>query len=75
MKTKIVLINVEHDNARKVCEDIESMVVTHNELLDYFNDNGIVRYQVFELTEFMDGVNNQELDNLTECFMSYVNLI
>jgi hypothetical protein len=75
MKTKIVLIHVDHDNARKVCEDIESMVFTHNELLDYFNDNEIVRYQVFDISDFMDGVNDQELDVLTECFMSYVNVI
>lgn len=75
MKTKIVLIHVDHDNARKVCENIGGMVVTHNELLDYFNNNEIVRYQVFDISDFMDGVNDQELDVLTECFMSYVNVI
>ena len=78
METCVVLISVDFDNARKVCEAIENQKFDSREsaretikeqLGDY---KGFV--SIFRLTDFMDEVNNQELDNLTEYFISYIQI-
>ena len=79
METCIVLISVEHNNARKVCEFIqnetfdrnESARKTINEQLGEGVDNWI---PIYALNDFMDEVNDQILDNLTEYFISYVKI-
>jgi hypothetical protein len=77
MNTQIVLISVDHINARKVCEEIQNMVfVKHTNLLQVLenklgtNDG----FLTFNLNEFMDEVNDQNLDILTEFFMTYVKI-
>lgn len=77
MKTYIVLISVDESNSRKVCEQIENNVyenltALHKELAEKLEDDR--NYLVFSMSDFMDEVNDQILDNLTEYFMSYVNL-
>ena len=79
METCIVLISVDYYNARKVCEAIEnqkfdsreSIIETINKELDD-DVEGVV--SIFRLSDFMDEVNNQELDNLTEYFISYIHI-
>lgn len=78
METCIVLISVDFVNARKVCEAIqnqkfdsrESVRETIKEQLG--EDEGHV--SIFRLTDFMDEVNDQCLDNLTEYFISYIQI-
>lgn len=79
MKTQIILVSVDHNNARKICEQIENTTYptltalkdTLKEKLDDVNE-GVM---VFTISEFMDEVNDQLLDNLSEYFISYVNII
>ena len=68
MNTQIVLISVDHNNARKVCEQIENFVYptlgawkeTLKEKLEDINE-GVM---VLTISQFMDEVNDQLLDNL-----------
>ena len=78
METCIVIISVINSNARKVCEAIENQKFDSREsaretikeqLGDYVG--GV---SIFRLTDFMDEVNNQELDNLQFSFISYVQI-
>jgi hypothetical protein len=78
METCIVLISVINSNARKVCEAIENQKFDSREnaretikeqLGDYEGGVSILR-----LTDFMDGFNNQELDNLQFSFISYIQI-
>ena len=79
METYIVLISVECTNPRKVCEFIqnetfdskESARKVINEQLGEDVDNWI---PIYCLNDFMDEVNDQILDNLTEYFISYVKI-
>jgi hypothetical protein len=79
METYIVLISVGHNNARRVCEFIqnetfdnkESARKTINEELGVDVDNWV---PILSLNDFMDEVNDQYLDNLTEYFISYVKI-
>ncbi len=74
MNTQIVLISVDHNNARKVCEQIENFVYptlsalkeTLKEKLEDINE-GVM---VLTISQFMDEVNDQLLDNLSEYFIS-----
>lgn len=75
MKTKIVLISVEHDDARKVCEDIEGKTFKTSGLLDYLDTLGATKRIVLDMSQFMDDVNDQELDVLDGYFISYINVI
>ena len=76
--TQIVLISVDHNNARKVCEQIENTTYltltalkdTLKEKLDDVNEGAMV----LTISQFMDEVNDQLLDNLTEYFISYVKI-
>ena len=78
METCVVLISVINSNARKVCEAIENQKFDSREsaretikeqLGDYEGGVSILR-----LTDFMDEVNNQELDNLQFSFISYIQI-
>lgn len=78
MKIIIVLISVEYDNARQVCNLIENTTFkgfdelkeTLNRELDTKPSDSINLF--FEISDFMEAVNDQELDVLTEYFISYV---
>jgi hypothetical protein len=77
MNTQIVLISVDHYNARKVCEQIENttyptLTALKDTLKEKLDDvNGAM---VLTISQFMDEVNDQLLDNLTEYFISYVKI-
>ena len=75
--TQIVLISVDHDNARKVCERLENMVyptfdALRSKLVDELRGNE--GFLIFTISQFMDEVNDQILDNLTEYFITYVKI-
>tara|TARA_R110000868_G_scaffold328647_1_gene589474 strand:- start:525 stop:779 length:255 start_codon:yes stop_codon:yes gene_type:complete len=78
MEACIVVISVMNSNARKVCEAIEnqkfdsreSAIETIKAQLDDC-EGGV---SIFRLTDFMDEVNNQELDNLQFSFISYIHI-
>ena len=86
-KTFIVLIPVDYVMSRKVCEEIENEEFKSvDTLLEAVNtklkqggmegedeqvSNEIL---VYELTNFMDEVNNQNLDELSNYFISYVHI-
>ena len=77
MSTQIVLISVDHDNARKTCEYIENMVYpTYYDLQKTLEDKlgSNEGFLIFTISQFMDEVNDQILDNLSEYFMSYVKI-
>ena len=77
MNTQIVLVSVDHNNARKVCEQIENFVYpTLTTLKDTLTEklgsnNG---FMVLTISQFMDEVNDQLLDNLSNYFISYVKI-
>ena len=85
MKTIIVLIPVAFDNARKVCEHIQTNTYTaenplgcctmlRTELNKALDITGEVDENplMFDLSDFMDECNNQEI-NMENYFMTYVN--
>jgi|LakMenEpi03Aug12_release.lakeMendotaPanAssembly.Ray.scaffolds.fasta_scaffold1962712_2 hypothetical protein len=77
MNTQIVLISVDHNNARKVCEEIQNMVFVKHTILLQVLENKLGTndgFLTFSLNEFMDEVNDQNLDILTEFFMTYVKI-
>ena len=74
MKTSIVLISVDFTNSRKVCEKIEGQSFDRRKLDDLMVSEMITNYSVIPLSDFMDSVNNQELDDLTNYFMSYIKI-
>lgn len=74
MKTSIVLISVDFTNSRKVCEKIEGQSFDRRKLDDLMVSEMITNYSVIPLSDFMDSVNNQDLDDLTNYFMSYIKI-
>jgi hypothetical protein len=81
METCIVLISVDYSNARKVCNIIENQKFDNRQELnktikeqlvdcDGDGDGGV---SIFRLTDFMEEVNDQYLDVLTEHFISCKN--
>lgn len=76
-KTFVVIVPVEYHNSRKVCELIENMKFDSTSEIGKFLakqgiDGGSGDIMIYDLSDFMDGVNNQELDILTDSFISYV---
>jgi hypothetical protein len=70
----IVLIKVDNNLARKTCEHIEN--VPYGNLQELFTDIEktieVGNYQCFPISDFMDLVNDQMLDDLGAYFISYV---
>ena len=75
MATHIVLIragNIEF--SRKFCEHIEN--TTYDDLNSFLNSVGCSSdISVYSLSEFMDLVNDQELDNLEGYFLTYITIL
>ena len=76
MTTSIVLIPVDHISARKTCELIQNQIYNSvNDLMvtilhELDGENyGVL---IYDLSDFMDEVNDQNLDVLTSYFISYV---
>jgi hypothetical protein len=80
METCVVIISTAYDNARKVCNLIENQKFDSREnvrkMIDKeLNEENVIAYVgIFRLTDFMEEVNDQNLDNLTEYFISYVQI-
>jgi hypothetical protein len=77
MSMQIVLISVDHTNPRKVCEKLENMVyptfdALHSKLVEELGSNE--DFLIFTISQFMDEVNDQILDNLENYFMTYVKI-
>lgn len=68
----VVLISVKEIGARKICERIEGSEIDDFDNHPDFRDIDPNHYMVFDFSDFMDMVNNQELDNLSEYFISFV---
>jgi hypothetical protein len=74
MKPVIIIANVEAIDRRKL-ENLEGCIFTKvseiNETL--FNLTGdLQQVLVLDISDYMDAVNNQELDNLSDSWMTYV---
>jgi hypothetical protein len=79
METHIVLLPVEYNNSRKVCEAIQNqkyktisealVVITSKLEIESLSD-----ILIYDMNTFMDAVNDQDLDVLTEYFMSYITI-
>jgi hypothetical protein len=79
METCIVLISVDYVNARKTCEQIQnekfdSRDIARKRIKELLNEDEVGHISIFRLTDFMDEVNDQNLDNLTEYFISYIQI-
>lgn len=78
----IVIINTEFTNSRKTCENIENQSFeSREELLEYIRKNTDCTEEelkqeihILEMSDFMDAVNDQVLDNLENSFISYVDI-
>ena len=75
MKAYIVLISVDFDNARKVCEyfqdeRFDDLLIARKTIEDRVGGH----VSIYSLNDFMDEVNDQFLDNLSEYFISYINI-
>lgn len=72
MKTYVVVIPVAEINARKICEQIENTIVEAGQhLADAIPQLDTIEHDIYELTDFMDAINNEELF-LDSAFISYV---
>ena len=76
----VVIVSVDYNNARKVCELIEAQTFgSFNDLRNVLNSelgvekNDENQPQFFSLTDFMDECNDQYLD-LESVFISYVKI-
>jgi transposase len=71
---KMVLIPVDYSNSRKVCNEIQTgKFANHNELNEKLKEYDIHEgVLIYSLNAFMEEVNDQILDVLTEYFISYV---
>lgn len=69
----VVLISVNEINAREICEMIEGEFIedfdNHYEFCQIDPNN----YMTYAISDFMDLVNDQELDVLTGYFITFVN--
>ena len=80
MTTKIVLIPVDYYNSRKVCEiidgqtfDTESTLTKKlKDSLDVPEDEKVESPLIYGISEFVDAVNDQQLDVLSEYFIAHV---
>jgi hypothetical protein len=73
METIVVLISVEETNSRKICENMENEKFdTIADVWKHIRDKTGTSVLVYSMTDFMDAVNDQDMDILTEYFMSYV---
>ena len=81
-KVRIVLIPVDYHNSRKLCELIENQSYSSSkEVMKEINshmgedaDEFGKEVLIYTLDSFMDEVNDQILDVLTEYFMSYIKI-
>jgi O-phosphoseryl-tRNA(Cys) synthetase len=79
-KTRVVLIPVDYLNSREVCESLENKGFDNETKLMKFINKELKRGDidgsvlVYTLSGFMDEVNDQNLEVLTEYFISYVTL-
>ena len=77
-KTVMVLIPVSYYNSRKVCEAIENTkwdsTIGLRKHISIECENTGDDISFYDISDFMDAVNNQELDVLTEYFISYVQM-
>lgn len=74
MKPVIIIANVEAIDRRKL-ENLEGCIFTKvseiNETL--FNLTGdLQQVLILDISDYMDAVNNQELDNLSDSWVTYV---
>jgi hypothetical protein len=76
MKPVIIIASVGTIDRRKL-EHLEGCTFTKlSEIQEtLFNLNGdIDKFLLLEISDYMDAVNNQELDNLSDSWMTYVYL-
>lgn len=69
----VVLISVNEINARKICERVEGEFIEDFDNHYEFRQINPEHYAVYSISDFIDLVNNQELDVLTEYFITFVN--
>jgi hypothetical protein len=80
METCIVLISTHYNNARKVCNLIENQKFDSREIAretinkELDEDDAFDDVSIFRLSDFMEEVNDQYFDNLTEYFISYIHI-
>ena len=80
METCIVLISSAYNNARKVCNLIENQKFDSREIVretinkELDEDDAFDDVSIFRLSDFMEEVNDQYFDNLTEYFISYIHI-
>ena len=80
METCIVLISSAYNNARKVCNLIENQKFDSREIVretinKELNEDNVIDYiSIFRLSDFMEEVNDQVLDNLENYFISYIHI-
>jgi hypothetical protein len=83
-KTQVVLIPVSYTDSRKVCESIENQtfenVVELNKQIEKelgsidADEQENTEVLIYPITDYMDEVNNQQLDVLTDYFITYVEI-
>lgn len=74
MATHIVLVPAGGDLGRKFCEQIEDLTFKSEiEFLDEYQDEKL-SLQLYPLTDFMDAVNDQEIDDLSRHFITYITI-
>ena len=83
-KYYMILIDVDlHSDARKVCEDLQSLnFVSNDEAIKVIGaelgvepDCGYIKgVSIFDMDTFMDGVNDQDIDDLTGIMIGYITI-
>ena len=83
-KTNVVLIPVGYSNSRKVCESIENQsfktVIDLNKKIEKelgaseFDDQENSAILFYGISDFVSEVNDQNLDVLSDYFISYVTI-
>ena len=72
MNTFFILIPVENSEARKICERIEATIVEEDVDAE-INELSDVDYEMYPISDYMDMVNNEEL-NHDNYFITYIQI-
>lgn len=73
MKVYFLMLSVEFNNARKVCELVQNTTYKgKDDLIDYLTNQGVrpTEFYILNISDFMSACNDQELD-IESYFISY----
>lgn len=78
-KIYVLIVPVEYNNSRKICEFLQNQKFKNKDEFEitikgYGLNGDYGDILMYNLSDYMDGVNNQELDILSDSFITYIQI-